>query len=196
MSEIARMSGEMILSGERFHVRFVRHDNRYAHIISLIESTEELGRTWPLLASVEGPDDEPWPPSPPLQGLHIDRRQPRRPVALLTGMAGAGHWSAAVTLSLAEGCEELHFDIACRSPRLPAAVGNRYRLLEGTRLQWPEAVLQAPGGSCRVLLDDTEPSCAAASATSDGFEIGPRDLDLPLPATWRWGFTLRAPAPA
>jgi hypothetical protein len=94
--------------------------DRYGHRIE-----QRIGGEWcAVLASIEGSADEVWPPSPPLQSLHIEQRETGA-VALLVGKSGTSHWSVSVEAVIAQAAFE--FDIACRVQRLPSWLGSVYR---------------------------------------------------------------------
>src|SRR5262245_5768863 len=84
------------LQGCRLQVEFVRREDRYGHIVQIAAGDTVR----PLLATVEGTAEDPWPPSPVLQHLRIEDRESStiatRRVALLVGMAGQNHWSFSV----------------------------------------------------------------------------------------------------
>jgi hypothetical protein len=100
---------------------FKWHVDRYCHAISIISRP---GTIMPLLDSMEGLADDEWPSSPPLQTLSIENLTDGRTAALLVGMAGRSHWSASI--EPINGQAKLVFDLACRHPRLPQWLGNRY----------------------------------------------------------------------
>jgi hypothetical protein len=107
-----------VLEAGKLRVVFFRQGDRYTHRIELFDAASSDWR--PVWESLEGSADEVWPPSPPLQQLHVERRA-EGPVALLVGMAGRTHWSAAVeVLSDPAGGPgappAIRFDIAARVP--------------------------------------------------------------------------------
>ena len=108
-----------ILCSGRLAARFFRDGDRYAHEIG-VESDDGFTA---LFASREGAPEENWPPSPPLQHLHVEQRGEGQ-VLLLIGKAGDGHWSAAVQ---ANDNGQIEFDIACRGGRPPERIGSTYR---------------------------------------------------------------------
>lgn len=114
------MPNDLIL-GEQLRVRFHWVEDRFAHAIEL-----KLGpETVTLLTSCEGTSQQRWPPSPPLQQLHVAELAPDRRAALLLGMAGNSHWSLSVEAERSR--PELIFDVACRVHRRPEQLGSRYR---------------------------------------------------------------------
>jgi len=108
--------------GLRLRVDFVWRDDRFGHVISIVDAA---GFTQPVLESLEGTPEDDWPPSPPLQSLSIEALTDGRRAALLVGMAGGSHWSASVEAS--PGASALVFDLACRSARRPEKLGSSYR---------------------------------------------------------------------
>lgn len=84
--------------------------------------------------------DAHWPPSPPFQQLHVEDHGAGE-IAMLVGMAGTSHWSAAVTCT-PRGFE---FDVACR---IASSKGNTGRA-ERTRL-WLGSTYQLLGGMPQV----------------------------------------------
>jgi hypothetical protein len=111
------------LGGSRLRVEFVWQNDRYRHVIALIDG---LGNVLPLLDSIEDSPASAWPTSPPFQSLNIHTLSDGRPAVLLVGMAGANHWSASIE---AAADQSLVFDIACRHAAGPAWLGSRYRIV-------------------------------------------------------------------
>jgi hypothetical protein len=95
--------------------------DRFGHVIE-----QRLDGNWrTVLKSAEGSVDEGWPPSPPLQSLHIEER-PTGLVALLVGKSGTSHWSASI--ESAGSLDALQFDLACRTQGPPAQLGSEYQI--------------------------------------------------------------------
>ena len=76
--------------------------------------------------SIEGGSSDPWPPSPPFQELSIEDRGNSENVALLVGMAGKCHWSAAIFANDLG----LEFDLACRTNGASENLKSSYKLVE------------------------------------------------------------------
>jgi hypothetical protein len=110
-----------IATGRRLRLVFAWHIDRFGHSVELVQG----GRSIPILVSAEGTAAEAWPPSPPLQQLHLEDRGERVRVALLVGMAGNCHWSLSVDAT-PDG-SSLVFDAACRCHGSQAALGSWYR---------------------------------------------------------------------
>jgi hypothetical protein len=146
---------------------FTRRGDRFAH---RIEVRDEESQAWvAALVSREGNDEDPWPPSPPFQQLHVEHRK-EGDVVLLVGMAGRSHWSAAVDV-----CPErktLRFDVAVRVQSGDGALGSGYEILNAA-------------AAARIM------PCPAVGIQSDkdfGFE--PTWSDEKLPATICWRYSL------
>lgn len=99
---------DQLLEAAGLRVRFFWRGDRYAHEIWLLDG----GDWFCALASVEGSPQDDWPASPPLQALHVERRDDLQRVALLVGMAGKSHWSASAQIDPHARCAS--FDVACR----------------------------------------------------------------------------------
>lgn len=118
------MSGSPVLEGGGLRVEFARRGDRYGHVVYRAGQPDHVG--WqPVLESIEGTPDDVWPPSPPLQNIHIERRAQGVLVALLVGMAGTSHWSASIELD--PRARRLTFDVACRLQLPPGKLGSTYR---------------------------------------------------------------------
>ncbi|HJT36328.1 MAG TPA: hypothetical protein VJ783_30175 [Pirellulales bacterium] len=122
-------------------IEFRRISDRYSHQIF----TGQGGQRRLLLESVEGGGDDPWPPSPPLQELHIERQADGRQVALLVGRAGRSHWS----LSVEAFENRLVFDAACRLSAEAEWLGSSYRAPTGAEISNDGATFA--GGLLRIL---------------------------------------------
>lgn len=196
------MASDTILTCGRLHVRFFYRGDRYAHVISLIDApgvedsqldVSQIGRDCitPLLESMEGGPDEEWPSSPPLQSLHTQQCGHDGRVALLVGMAGRSHWSAAVTLDDSPRGARVSFDMACRVHALPPLLGSRYRLAENVNCDPQHGKLISPAGVCRLEIDDTDRLQVMGSGDANWIDIRPGGLKESLPATLRWKYAIR-----
>jgi hypothetical protein len=153
---------------------FARRGDRYAH---RIEVWDEDAKTWVIaLVSREGSDEETWPPSPPFQQLHLERR-PTGDVVLLVGMAGRSHWSAAV-----EVCPErklLKFDVAIRIQAAPARLGTAYD------------VCNVAAAARITAAAEAATEVRRGSEVGSGFELGPAtSAQAAPPATICWKYSL------
>jgi hypothetical protein len=102
------------IEADGVRVVFFRAGDRYAHRVEAFDAVR--GEWVAVWESLEGAADDVWPASPPLQQLHVEER-PEGRVALLVGMAGRTHWSAAVEAARGEsGGKSIRFDVAARVP--------------------------------------------------------------------------------
>jgi hypothetical protein len=129
-----------VLEARDLRAVFVRRGDRYAH---RIEVRDEATKGWTIaLESLEGTDEEPWPPSPPFQQLHVEHRK-EGDVVLLVGMAGRSHWSAAVDVS-PDG-KSLRFDVAVRVQSVGERLGSSYDIRDAAAAS--RIVTAAPEGT-------------------------------------------------
>src|SRR5262245_7741482 len=112
--------------GSVLRIELIWQGDRFGHQITARSAD---GAITPLLESLEGAATDDWPPSPPLQSLHIEPLPAGRTAALLVGMAGRSHWSASIETTT--GSAEILFDLACRHTAAPARLGSRYHALLG-----------------------------------------------------------------
>lgn len=153
-------------SGSTLRIEFLWRGDRFAQTILLVKAS---GERIPLLESVEGSPAEEWPPSPPLQSVHVEELAGGRRVALLVGAAGRSHWSASVEAVPGEAV--LIFDIACRHSESAKWLGSTYRKL----MDHAGVVIQ--------------PASARMAEKDSILELGPEDAP-PGAATARWKFSL------
>ncbi|PQO42062.1 hypothetical protein [Blastopirellula marina] len=191
MSEPSPEATEQFLESIRddevgLFVSFVKQNDRFAHVIALIQGED----CTPLFASIEGSrDDQDWPESPPLQELHIEERGDRA-VALLVGKAGHSHWSTAVEPTAEPG--RLRFSVACRMQDYPVRICSRYGTLDDAKL---EPTLEKDGPwvwqingveVCVDVIPQEQFPTPELPATANGFEVN-ASLDLePFPKTIQW----------
>ncbi|MEX2025789.1 MAG: hypothetical protein WEH44_00790, partial [Pirellulaceae bacterium] len=116
-----------INDGHKLRVEFFKNGDRYAHRLAAV-LVDDAGRETviPLAESVECDNDDPWPPSPPLQSLSIEELAGGRTAALLVGMAGRSHWSASV--EVVPGSGSTKFQLASRFTTVPDRLGSTYRI--------------------------------------------------------------------
>lgn len=176
------MSESMLLSAGNLRVEFWREGDRYRHQIAL----DLRGTTRPWLASVEGAADDPWPPSPPLQELHIEVRPGDKQVALLVGRAGRAHWS--LSLEIDRSRETLLFDVACRCASSANHLQSSYRALDGALRDGTERIAFSGYELCllegELRFDDG----------GAGFSIGPGRgvCEAAAIQTFRWRYQIGA----
>ncbi len=128
-----------------------------------------------MLASEEGSDQDEWPPSPPLQQLHVEDRAGGGRVALLVGMAGQSHWSLSVEALPA--LRQLVFDAACRlggsADSRSGRLGSGYRAMIFPATDAQGVVrLSAYGQSCLVACEPAGECLAGkVSVSAEGLTI-------------------------
>ena len=97
------------LSAGALRVRYSKVRDRLSHTIGIVDGDIYL----PLLESIEGSEEEPWPASPPMQQMVEECFTPgASPVLLGVGLSGNGHWSTAIE---SQKNHLLKFDIACKN---------------------------------------------------------------------------------
>jgi hypothetical protein len=177
---------ELLLTAGRVRVRFALHEDRFAHQIWLL-----AGGDWTCaLSSVEGTPDQHWPPSPPLQTLHIETR-PTGPVALLVGMAGKSHWSASIEAQAVD--HRLGFDLASRArAHRELSLGTTYQVSAGFHLlSVAEGRLLATSPDGSALEIAAAPGARVEVDGVDRVRAVPRQLPAgDAPATICWNYHL------
>lgn len=166
-----------------------------------------------LLRSYEGSPDDPWPPSPPLQQLHVERQAGAR-VALEVGMAGRNHWSQSIE-PLGDRLA-LRFDSACRLQSPPQRLGHTWRcadILGQPQRHSPHALVWRLAGGELIVTTELgdgvvvpghcderagmlriEPAAeetASPTATPAG-RVAPRTVRWRFEVAWRGSGTLAA----
>ncbi|HEX7449280.1 MAG TPA: hypothetical protein VF306_17125 [Pirellulales bacterium] len=175
------MTDLIMLEAGLLTIEFRRAAERYAHQIF----TGKGGERRLLLESIEGDGDHPWPPSPPLQELHVERQPDGRQVALLVGRAGRSHWS----LSVEPFENRLVFDAACRLSGEAEWLGSSYRAAADAAIA--DGVAIFAGGRLRLVS-------AEADGASLGVEAGVLQVRAARRAasgarTARWRYAIESP---
>jgi hypothetical protein len=152
-------------------IEFVWSADRYNHRILTSAPHGEYS-----LTSREGRPDEKWPPSPPLQSLHLEDRPGGIRIAMLVGMAGRSHWSMSVEADRTHS--RLLFDVACRVFEEPVWLGSRYDCLLPENHSNSELQIEPR------LPAAVQPENMQRLAISIPLERGP------LPRTIRWIYTV------
>jgi len=164
---------------------FLWHVDRYRHVISVCERG---GASTPLLESIEGSRADDWPPSPPLQSLHLETQPSGRRVALLVGMAGQSHWSASI--SPAANGTGLVFDLACRAGKSPGRLLTSYRIASEVLPAAADAAtlrLECRGWGVTVAASADPATRSDLRLTEKGeFNIHPRESSETASPTRRW----------
>ncbi len=177
--------------GNGIRIAFAWNEDRFAHSIHLLRD----GRSLELLASLEGSDQQQWPPSPPLQQLCVEDHQSNGPVALLVGMAGKSHWSASVEART--DSTRVVFDMACRFQADPAKLGSTYRANGPFRLGTARHVdFDLEGERCRMTLLEADGLARAGfESVEGGLRIAYRpENGTPTTARWKYEVTFCPPA--
>lgn len=91
--------------------------------------------------SVEGGQQQPWPPSPPIQQL-LPQQIDGSTVILGVGAAGRGHWSISVELA---GDNAIKFELACRCQERAEFLGSTYRLDDSVAVNAADAEAAVAG---------------------------------------------------
>ena len=164
--------------GIGFRVTFVWHRDRFAHTVGIVDNE----RLSPVLASLEGSDDDDWPPSPPLQNLTIEDRREGHRVALLVGMAGTSHWS----VSIEPAADEMAFivDVACRVKTQPRNLGSVYRAMAVPAQVDSKAIV---GGLVGVDAQRTE---SVLEIAESDIVVRPSHVASEAPITVRWQYRI------
>jgi hypothetical protein len=205
------VSRRLQISAAGVTVRFTPSGDRFAQRIEIgsetgLQGVLEAVDEWPSaaevaeaeVASVErmaAADD--WPPSPPLQDVHLEERPDGRQLALMVGRAGASHWSISCELAPAAG--ELLFDVACRIKEPAPWLGSTYQLPSGVayhgdavggELLCGENLLCriVAAANCKVVWNEDARGLIFRPVVS-AEELG---IDSPgsFPRTIRWGYKL------
>jgi hypothetical protein len=154
--------------GVGLRVEFAQRGDRVGHVIKLIGEKHSADST--CLNSQEGGSSDVWPPSPPLQSLHLEARDGGLRVALLVGLSGKSHWSLSAEPIAGEAA--VKFDVACRLNAEPAWLGSQYEQLQ------PVLAIESNDS---ILVEGQRVSIAPTSTAA-----GTR-----LPRTVRWTYVVR-----
>lgn len=191
------MRSEVLESGAtegwRLRVEFLWHIDRYRHVISAIDPA---GGITPLLESIEGTRADNWPPSPPLQSLHLEKQPGGSRVALLVGMAGKSHWSASIGPgSVGPG---LVFDLACRAGSAAGNLGSQYRIASGVQRVTAEAdAIRLEVGDRAVTISGSSAGTtltALHAVTGQSFVAQPSSLSSGPTRRWLYSIALTVPS--
>jgi hypothetical protein len=174
----------MLAEGVGLRTTFVWRDDRYSHVVTLIEPEGEHT----VLESVEGKPDDPWPSSPALQQLSVQGTGEQR-VALLVGMAGKSHWSMSVEVSQPQ--RGIVFDVACRLNESTESLGSSYLGHGYTVLDQSSAFGRFGASGSVIVLDPSVASAAQSlSTTADQIRIDCLTGQFTMPHTTRWKYAV------
>jgi len=173
-----------LAEGVGLRTTFVWRDDRYLHVVTLIEAEGE--RT--LLESTEGKPDDPWPPSPAFQQLSIQGTGDQR-VALLVGMSGKSHWSMSVEVSPPQ--RGIVFDVACRMNESVESLGSSYLAHGYTLVDQSTAVGHFGPLRSALVLDPTVDSAdQSLSSFADQLRVDCPTARFTMPHTIRWKYAV------
>ncbi len=175
--------------GVGIFVSFVKQKDRFGHVVALIQGDE----CTPLFVTLEGTDEEDWPASPPFQEIHMEDRTDGM-VALLVGMAGDSHWSAAV-----EPLDEsggIHFSVACRMKGYPIQICSRYGCameeVAEPKLERDGPWVWSVNGVevCVDVIAQEQYPTPELPANAKGFEVNASLDHEPFPKTIEWRYKI------
>ncbi len=179
----------VVLETPELQLQFQWSQDRYQHVVSV----PHQGSWLPVLMSVEGTHVDPWPSSPALQSLHLERRGDRE-IALLVGMSGHSHWSASIQF---ESDDVLAFDVACRLRGAAGQLGSSYQALlpiqpRGAGWRLVQTTSEAGTAPCGVDIGPWDAVGAASlRGIPGGLLIGPESGLEESPRTVRWGYQVQ-----
>jgi hypothetical protein len=180
------VSEPQVISIAGLQVGFARRADRFEH---WIEVASQAG--WRrLLESCEGAGESPWPPSPPLQELHVEQRGESQIVALLVGRAGNAHWSLSLDIDgRTAHAPRLTYDVACRFGGPPGWLGATYQPSEGIAVEpaGADLALRSRSGEQALLAAKFD---GRWQLVDDRIVIAPTTQTPAGRATIRWGFEL------
>jgi hypothetical protein len=122
----------------RLRVDFQWTADRFVQRVYLDDA--EVGR------SIEGGEQEPWPPSPPIQQL-LPQEIDGSSAILGVGAAGRGHWSISVEL---DGEGAINFDLACRCKDQAEFLGSTYRLDDSVMVESADSSASVTGDTTTI----------------------------------------------
>ena len=163
--------------GRGLLISFRWRDDRFDHVVSVIGGGE-------LISSVEGDDQQDWPPSPPFQEATPHGADHAPHAILLVGMAGKSHWSASAERS--GDSPRIVFDVACRLTAAPTCLGSSYRVVGGSCQS--ASVFESSGCRIQTLPIDGVMSCRLQE-DEQGLRVTPTTLTDP-PTTIRWRYAV------
>lgn len=164
------------------------------------ESAVSLAELGTVLKSQEGSPEDEFPASPPFQECSIESRSANEQVALLVGMAGKNHWSAAISTDSRPN--RLVFDVACRvtegvSETSRQQLGSQYILLESPKQKAGTELSQngSYGSELTFIVGErqfsfqSELNCQFRFGDEGLIEVAPVDLGA---KTIRWKYSVSA----
>jgi hypothetical protein len=172
--------------GRGLQVTFSKDGDRFVHDIADVFPNGSAV----LLAVDLGREFDPWPRSPALQQLSLDRLSDGRRIALLVGMAGTSHWS--VSVEPQDAPLGFCFDVACRMQRTPQWLGSSYRAHQPIEVISATAVRLVAGGVwCCVVSEASDRTCLSTfEVAGHQLAIAPRSRPSDLPGTARWKYRI------
>ena len=173
-----------LTEGVGLRTTFVWRDDRYAHVVTLIEPKGEHM----LLESAEGKPDDPWPSSPAFQQLSVQGTGDQR-VVFLVGMAGKSHWSMSVVVSQPQ--RGIVFDVACRVNESVGILGSSY-LADGYTMVDPSTAVGECGAIryALVLGPKMTPVAQSLTTSADQLRVDCLTTHSTVPYTARWQYAV------
>lgn len=170
-------------NGSTLQLDFRRVGDRFVQSIRRLSSDGMCLAAW---ESVQKPEAELWPASPPIQELSLESID-SRDVLLGVGRAGKCHWSLSVETVEIESAAAFWFDIACRCPEPPLWLGSTYQPSSGAAEHD-----DAPASSALKVLAQEDTTLTADGAQ---FRLQPTLTPRSWPGTVRWRYAILASDP-
>jgi hypothetical protein len=185
--------------GFGIRARFSWLGDRYQHRIEAVAP----GKVEPLLESIEGARDSPWPESPPIRLINLCTIQSEvncGRVAMLSGSEGTNTWSICVTIrDLADESDDtlgvdwgLVFDVACQLSQRPKWLGCTYQALTAPiaiSSKRQQAIVPSKGGGCLLQARNAllEMNTDIGPLPQLTFRVEPESITLPAAVRWSYG---------
>jgi hypothetical protein len=181
-------SSPVVIEASDLRAVFEQRGDRWHHRLEV-----QWGNDWiEVLRSVEGSENEPWPPSPALQEIHIQYRPTDGPVVFGVGKSGRNHWSLSCQRCW-RSQRELGFSYACRTRDEFQRVGNTYLVVpEAKFVTYGGLHAVGPQAGCWIQTQDHD-SVAVGDDQRVRIDLFP-SLKLPdrvVPETLRWNYTIQ-----
>lgn len=187
MLEVTQQPRQSVFAWPGWRFEFVWRSDRWQHVLFQAQP-----QGWqPVLESVEGTAEQPWPASPAFQNAYIERQSPTCAEVQLLGQAGKNHYSAAIRCDAAENMIE--FDMAVRIHAEPAAplLMSAYHAappLPGRTCDWTLTPETLPGQP-PIVSDWTPGSSTATNLTLSMVDLSALKMEKQR-ATLRWKYRI------
>ena len=171
----------------QLRLKFEKSGDRWGHRWQLVDANQQATD---VLISVEGGDQDTFPPSSALQEINL-HELPTGPAILGVGMAGKGHWSASYSIETVDEQPTIKCDLACLLKQLNADgqwLGSTYAIGENVSVEQHDSQIRFSVNKNTFVLTAVA-DFASIELSNQQIKVAPTKFSESKTVATRWLFS-------